>query len=54
MSETNEETITTTIEINKELFLKFKSQCVLKELKLSEIIQKMIEKWIDENDSEKK
>ena len=43
------ETITTTIEIEKDLFLKFKSQCVLKELKISEVIQKMIERWVKEN-----
>ena len=45
----DEETITTTIEINKDTFLKFKAQCVLKELKLSEVIQKMIERWVKEN-----
>ena len=44
-----DETITTTIEVNKELFLKFKSICVLRELKLSEIIEKMIRKWVDDN-----
>ena len=46
-----EETITTTIEVNKELFLKFKAICVLKELKLSGEIEKMIRGWVEENES---
>ena len=42
------ETITTTIEVNKELFLKFKALCVLKELKLSGEIEKLIERRVNE------
>ncbi len=42
------ETIITTIEANKDLFLKFKALCVLKELKLSGEIEKMIRKWVEE------
>ncbi len=42
------DTITTTIEIDKELFLKFKALCVLKELKISGEIEKMIRKWVEE------
>ncbi len=42
------ETITTTIEIDKELFLKFKALCVLKELKISAEIEKMIRRWVEE------
>ena len=43
-----EETITTTIEVNKELFLKFKAICVLKELKISAEIEKLIERRVNE------
>jgi hypothetical protein len=39
---------TTTIEIDKELFLKFKALCVLRELKISGEIEKMIRSWVDE------
>ncbi len=39
---------TTTIEIDKELFLKFKALCVLRELKISGEIEKMIRLWVDE------
>ncbi len=42
------ETITTTIEINKELFLKFKALCVLSELTISGEIEKMIKKKVEE------
>ena len=42
------ETITTTIEINKDLFLMFKALCVLKELTLSGEIEKLIKKRVDE------
>ncbi len=41
-------TITTTIEVDKETFLKFKALCVLKELKISAEIEKLIKRWIDE------
>ena len=44
-----EETLTTTIEVNKDLFLKFKAFCVLKETTLSGEIEKMIRKWVDTN-----
>ncbi len=44
------ETITTTIEVNKELFLKFKALCVLKELKISAEIEKLIRKWVEETE----
>ena len=43
------ETTVTTIEVEKELFLKFKALCVLKELKMSAQIEKMIRQWVDEN-----
>ena len=42
------ETITTTIEVNKELFLRFKALCVLKELTISGEIEKLIKKRVDE------
>jgi hypothetical protein len=42
------ETITTTIEIEKELFLKFKALCVLKELKISSEIERLIKKRVGE------
>ncbi|MBU0953297.1 MAG: hypothetical protein KKA90_02670 [Nanoarchaeota archaeon] len=47
MTEANDETITTTIEVKKELFLKFKAMCVLKELKLSAEIEKMIAREVE-------
>ena len=42
------DTITTTIEIEKELFLKFKALCVLKELKISSEIERLIKKRVEE------
>ena len=42
------ETITTTIEVTKELFLRFKALCVLKELTISGEIEKLIKKRVDE------
>jgi hypothetical protein len=42
------ETITTTIEIEKDLFLRFKALCVLKELKISSEIERLIKKRVDE------
>jgi len=48
MSDGNSETMTTTIEVNKELFLKFKSLCVLKELTISGEIEKLIRRRIKE------
>ncbi len=41
-------TITTTIEVDKETFLKFKALCVLRELKISSEIEKLIKRWIEE------
>lgn len=41
------ETMTTTIEIDKELFLKFKALCVLNETTISGEIQRMIEKRVE-------
>lgn len=46
--EDDPDTVTTTIEIEKELFLKFKALCVLKELKISAEIERMIRKWVEE------
>jgi hypothetical protein len=46
--EGEQETITTTIEVNKELFLKFKALCVLKELTISGEIEKLIKSRVDE------
>jgi hypothetical protein len=46
--EVEPETITTTIEVNKELFLKFKALCVLKELTISGEIEKLIKSRVDE------
>ena len=42
------DTITTTIEIEKELFLKFKALCVLKELKISSEIERLIKRRVEE------
>ncbi len=42
------EKTTTTIEVDKELFLKFKALCVLRELKISSEIEKMIRSWVEE------
>ncbi|MFH1978761.1 MAG: hypothetical protein ABIJ92_05530 [Candidatus Aenigmatarchaeota archaeon] len=41
-------TITTTIEVDKKLFLNFKSLCVLKEKKLSNEIEGLIKKRVEE------
>jgi Ribonuclease G/E len=41
------EKLTTTIEVDKELFLKFKALCVLKEDKMSSVIENMIKSWVD-------
>jgi hypothetical protein len=46
--EAEPETITTTIEVNKELFLRFKALCVLKELTLSGEIEKLIKSRVEE------
>ena len=42
------ETLTTTIEIDKELFLKFKALCVLNEATLSGEIEKLIRKRVEQ------
>jgi len=42
------ETITTTIEVDKELFLKFKALCVLNETTISGEIEKLIRKRVEE------
>lgn len=47
-SESKDETIVTTIEIEKKLFLDFKALCVLKELKISEEIENLIRKRVEE------
>jgi hypothetical protein len=41
------ETITTTIEVDKELFLRFKALCVLNETTISGEIEKLIKKRVD-------
>ena len=42
-----EDTMTTTIEINKEMFLKFKALCVLNETTISGEIEKLIKKRVE-------
>ncbi len=42
------ETITTTIEIDKDVFLKFKALCVLNETTLSGEIEKLIRKRVEQ------
>ena len=42
------ETITTTIEIDKELFLRFKALCVLNETTISKEVAKLIRKRVEE------
>jgi hypothetical protein len=46
--EVKTETITTTIEVDKDLFLKFKALCVLKQLTISGEIEKLIRKRVEE------
>lgn len=41
-------TITTTIEIDKDIFLKFKALCVLKEMKISGEIERLVRKRVEE------
>ncbi len=45
-SEDNPETITTTIEIDKDTFLKFKALCVLNEKTISGEIESLIRKGV--------
>lgn len=42
------ETITTTIEVDKDLFLKFKAFCVLNETTISGEIEKLLRKRVDQ------
>ena len=48
-SDDKPETITTTIEIDKETFLKFKALCVLKEKTISGEIENLIKKSVEGN-----
>lgn len=48
------ETTTTTIEIEKELFLKFKSLCVLNELTISGEVESLIRKRVEQLEHEQK
>ena len=48
MAEETRETVTTTIEVEKELFLKFKALCVLNEMTISSEIEKLVKKRVDE------
>ncbi|MBN2330285.1 MAG: hypothetical protein JXC85_00560 [Candidatus Aenigmarchaeota archaeon] len=47
-NEPKSETITTTIEIEKDVFLKFKALCVLGETTLSKEIEKLIRKSVED------
>lgn len=47
------ERASTTVEIDKELLLKFKSICVLNELTMSEVIEEMIRDWVSKNEGRK-
>ncbi len=42
------ETITTTIEVDKDLFLKFKALCVLNEMTISGEIEKLLRKRVEQ------
>lgn len=48
------ETITTTMEIEKELFLKFKALCVLNEATISGEVENLIRKRVEQLEREKK
>jgi hypothetical protein len=43
------EKASTTVEVDKELLLKFKSMCVLNELTMSEVIEETIREWVKKN-----
>jgi hypothetical protein len=45
-------TITTTIEVDKDIFLKFKALCVLNQITISGEIEKLIRRRVDELISE--
>lgn len=47
------EKASTTVEIDKELLLKFKSICVLNELTMSEVIEEMVRGWVSKNEGKK-
>ena len=42
------ETITTTIEVDKDMFLKFKAFCVLNEITISGEIEKLLRKRVEQ------
>lgn len=50
-AEEKPETITTTIEIEKDVFLKFKALCVLNETAISREIEKLIRKSVEQQAS---
>ncbi len=47
------EKASTTVEIDKELLLKFKSLCVLKEVTMSDEIEEMVRDWVARNEGAK-
>lgn len=47
-SESRPETITTTIEVDKELFLRFKALCVLSQATISGEIERLIKRRVGE------
>jgi len=48
MANEDTEKMTTTIEVDKDIFLKFKALCVLNETTLSNEIERLIRKRVDE------
>jgi hypothetical protein len=44
------EKASTTVEIDKELLLKFKSICVLREVTMSDEIEEMVREWVARNE----
>ena len=46
------EKASTTVDIEKELLLKLKSICVLKEVTMSDIIEELMREWVAKNDTE--
>jgi hypothetical protein len=48
MSSENTETMTTTIEVDKDLFLKFKALCVLNETTISKEVERLIKERVAE------
>ncbi len=44
------EKASTTVEIDKEILLKFKSICVLKEVTMSDEIEDMVRDWVSRNE----